>query len=375
MFKRKVLKRYTFKFLFLFLFIFRHCRKWQNANINTRNILLFAFFDGLGDITLLRHPLQTVINQRKDLDISIIVKHKNYRNALVLMPKYIEVIPFESWFDLRKKLYKRKFEYGFNLVGNYSLVQIIVMFFLRVKHWTGIYSNLYGAFLDYPIAFSNQIHFQESIFKLFRSIDVAAEPFKAISAKGVVAKPPEVDKWIDKSELPLIAFHPGARGGIHQNDKRWPAIHYGELAKKLIKFHNVRVVVFGTYPENDLIREIVTRSEGQVKAIVDCSIEEILHILEHCDLLVGNNSGLLHLAVLVGTPTISFSGSVAIKRWGPAEKSNKHFVVPNSWGNLEDRSLNKKKQAEMKMRSINSAKIVPVVLKQLENFSKRYKTN
>ena len=103
----------------------------------------------------------------------------------------------------------------------------------------------------------------------------------------------------------LVAIAPGARWP----SKRWPAGHFAALVQQLAHPGGIHFLVLGSEAERDLAAT-VTASAPQ--ASLDCSgrfdILETAALLERCQLLIGNDSGLLHVAESVGCPVLGFFG-------------------------------------------------------------------
>ena len=54
-------------------------------------------------------------------------------------------------------------------------------------------------------------------------------------------------------------------------------------------------------------------------------VRNLLALIQHCRLLVCNNSGPLHLATALGTPTVSLMGPTLPDRWWP--RGEGHLVI------------------------------------------------
>ncbi len=103
----------------------------------------------------------------------------------------------------------------------------------------------------------------------------------------------------------LVAIAPGARWP----SKRWPAHHFAALVQRLDAQGGVHFLVLGTAEEHALAATVTAAAPGSSH---DCSgrfdILETAALLEHCRLLIGNDSGLLHVAESVGCPVLGFFG-------------------------------------------------------------------
>jgi heptosyltransferase-1 len=91
--------------------------------------------------------------------------------------------------------------------------------------------------------------------------------------------------------------------------KIWPARRYGELASHLAARHGLpTVAVWGTPDELPLAQSIVAASAGRARLGPPTSMTELAALCRRAALFVGSDTGPMHLAVAVGTPTISLHG-------------------------------------------------------------------
>ena len=113
---------------------------------------------------------------------------------------------------------------------------------------------------------------------------------------------------------PFVAIHPGAR----RDSKRWPSTYFSDLIRMLVRMGLPRPVLLGDRKEEPLLSEIASRSGESVPVLSGrIPLDLLPHFLSRAILFVGNDSGPLHMAALVGTPTLSFYGSSDPGRTGP----------------------------------------------------------
>jgi heptosyltransferase-2 len=122
-----------------------------------------------------------------------------------------------------------------------------------------------------------------------------------------------------------IGFHPGSTSKGGDLLRRWPTERYAELGRELIDRYNAKVLIFGSRNELPLMEEINNRMDGKAFLIHDTTILQSSALLNKCHLLIANDSGLVHIAVATGIPSISI--------WGPSDHiraghpSEKHTIV------------------------------------------------
>ncbi len=137
-----------------------------------------------------------------------------------------------------------------------------------------------------------------------------------------------------KPRLPLELVEEGARallrsGVSHEGavgvapttalgeDRRWPAARYGELAREVVARGLEVVVVIG--PGEEAAATAVCQAAGRPLPVVggDLDVAGLAGALARLSVLVGNDSGPVHLAATVGTPGIALFGPTDPQRTAP----------------------------------------------------------
>lgn len=116
---------------------------------------------------------------------------------------------------------------------------------------------------------------------------------------------------------PIIALHPGS--GAFAPARRWPVTRFAALADALIEDGAQIVLVGGA--EEAALRQQLLHAMQHAQAVIDVGgrteLEQLARLLEDCDLFVGNDSGLAHLASSVGTAVVALFGPTDPRAWGP----------------------------------------------------------
>jgi lipopolysaccharide heptosyltransferase II len=126
------------------------------------------------------------------------------------------------------------------------------------------------------------------------------------------------DATAENMPHPIIAMHPGSGG--YSTARRWAPERFAQLADTL--FHDVggQVLLMGG-PEEVILHQHIMgmlKSDVPVRSLAGKgSIKVAAAVLEQVDLFIGNDAGLVHLAVAVDTPTIAIFGLSNHQAWGP----------------------------------------------------------
>ena len=106
-------------------------------------------------------------------------------------------------------------------------------------------------------------------------------------------------------------LNPGAGWGA----KRWPAERYGQVAKELAKDGLCSLVNYGP-GEEELAVAVEAAGEGTARKI-SCSISELIALTRRARLLIGGDTGPMHLAAALKIPVVAIFGPTNPARNGP----------------------------------------------------------
>ena len=110
--------------------------------------------------------------------------------------------------------------------------------------------------------------------------------------------------------------------GAGQPEKQWPARHYANLFLKIRK--QLRLAVLFTYgpEEKSLVEEVKQVIQPLPVPTLPTDMLELAALCRQARLLVGTDTGPLHLAVALGTPTVALMGPKPSWRNGPFQEND-----------------------------------------------------
>lgn len=124
---------------------------------------------------------------------------------------------------------------------------------------------------------------------------------------------------------PFAILVPGARWPT----KRWPPKQFAALADRLVKGEGVQVGLIGAPGEAALIQRIASLSRCRTMDFSGkTALKQLAYLLKKADLVVGNDSGPIHIAAAVGTPVVALYGPTSPLRTGPYGEN--HTVLTSS---------------------------------------------
>ena len=121
----------------------------------------------------------------------------------------------------------------------------------------------------------------------------------------------------------VIALAPWSRSCL----KSWPTPCYVELANKLVKKADFRVVLLGGPSDTLQAAEFQDlESQGLLNVVGKLSLRQLPVFLKRMQLVIGNDSSLIHLAASVDVPVLGIFGPTHPKATGPYP-GEKHWVL------------------------------------------------
>ena len=104
---------------------------------------------------------------------------------------------------------------------------------------------------------------------------------------------------------PFNVINPGAGW----DSRLWEMKRYSDVARHLGLEHDLpTVVIWGGSREHDWAQEIVRRSRGHAALAPRTTIGRAIAIIERATMFVSSDTGPLHMAVAVGTPSVALHG-------------------------------------------------------------------
>jgi heptosyltransferase-2 len=114
------------------------------------------------------------------------------------------------------------------------------------------------------------------------------------------------ERLLEGLPRPITILNPGA----NRPDKRWPAVRFGDLARRLLQARGGSVCVTGGPTEADVVRQVVHASGDMAVNLIErgVTLGSLKAAIGMCDLLVTNDTGPRHLAAGMGTRCVSLFG-------------------------------------------------------------------
>jgi len=145
----------------------------------------------------------------------------------------------------------------------------------------------------------------------------------------------EEHKWVTErlnkegidAEAPIVVIHPGSGAAVKLwRTEGWSACA-NALPRLLTSLAHARIILTGSPGEQPMLEEIAHGMASAPLLVTDATIGQLAALLSRAYLVLGVDSGPLHLAVTQGTPTVQIFGPTDARIFGPWGMPQKHIVL------------------------------------------------
>lgn len=193
-------------------------------------------------------------------------------------------------------------------------------------------------------------HVVDRQLELLRGLGIE-EPQVEFRLPVPTADQQQADRLLQAMGLAQFAvINPGATW----DSRLWEMDRFGQVAQHLGQRYGLpTLVVWGSPPERDMARAIAAHSAGHARPAPPTSLTELAAVVRRARLFVSSDTGPLHIAVAVGTPSVALHGPTLPERSGPYGPPHQAVQVV-----YQDGSRRQRRQADnWAMRAIEVAHV------------------
>ena len=221
-----------------------------------------------------------------------------------------------------KELKKQKYDKAFVLKR--SLSSALLCYFAGIKERIGYDTEGRGFLLSNKVKYDNLKHeslcFLDALEADKKEIkDTYLENWILEENKTKIISLFEKNRIIEK--YPKVVINATATNQM----KVWDINNFARIIEYLSNHKNAQVVFIGAPSDKAIYEEIKYNEELKIKPINLCgevTIKDSLALLKEVDLLIGNDSGNLHMASSVCTPVIGLYGPMPFEKWKAIGEKN-----------------------------------------------------
>jgi lipopolysaccharide heptosyltransferase II len=292
-----------------------------------RRVLLLRL-ERIGDLLMVREAIRDARLAWPDAEIDLAVGAWNEEIAL-LMPAvtrvHVATAPWlarpgdaASWTRLLRSAgaWRRA---RYDVVVNFEpdIRSNLLAWLTRAPARVGYGTGGGGALLSHALAYEPRTHVSENARRLVEF--VTGRPPDAGAARAALAIPAAAEARgrarLDDLARPLIGVH--VSGG--RPSKQWHLDRFASVARALVAERGGSVVLTGSKADRPMIDAAKTAMAGvPVRDLGGTlGLVELAAVLSELDLFVTSDTGPMHLAAAMDTPTVALFGPSNPERYGP----------------------------------------------------------
>ena len=156
----------------------------------------------------------------------------------------------------------------------------------------------------------------------------------------------------------------GANLGTTWRTKRWSLENFAAVITQIQKRMDVQLLLTGSTAEIPLGEALVQMAKVEtINLIGKTTLMQLSALIESCDLYLTCDSGPMHIAAAVGTPTIALFGPTSPTRHGPYGENHKVIEKPVECRPCYKRKCMRKDLSHLCMTEIDSNEVITQILK------------
>ncbi len=333
----------------------------RNNNLNLHDIgkILIIRLSSLGDILLVTPILRSLKASNPKLKIDFLVREE-YSDALKYNPN------LNNLFELTSNNAFKSLNEDFHL-QEYDLIIDLQNNFRSKKMRNNINSKKVIKFKKPTLKKFLLVNYKLNLLKERTPI---TERYSAVIDNLILDDlgldlfiPGSINSKIIESNN-YVGLCPGSR----HYTKMWPEDYFVELGNMLTE-RGFKILMFGGKEDETTCGKISSRINGAANLSNDNNLLQTAVDMKKCDVIICNDSGLMHTACAVNVPVIVFFGST-VREFGFAPYKTKNLVLENNLLSCRPCShIGRNKCPKKHFSCMN--KITPEVV--LDNFNKFYK--
>jgi len=296
----------------------------QPVPADALNRVLIIRPGGLGDAVLTYPMLMTLRERYPDARFDVLAETRNadiYRiNDIVDEIYCYETDPFTVFRRLKKNRYDLIID-----TEQYHHLSTLLANALQPRFLCGFKTLGRERFLTHTAIHDESSYEVSSFLRLAEAL--LGSPVAFDPNQPFISIPPQTRTWADQTIRAagmqrFAAVAPGAGGAY----KLWPVSRYAEIVAWLIR-QDYAVILLGGRDALEAADRIAAKagSERVLSLAGQITLADSAGLLQRASLSVSADTGAMHLAYAVGTPTVSMFGPGEHLRWAPP--GERHRIV------------------------------------------------
>lgn len=302
-----------------------------------KKVLIYAY-TGLGNFVLYTPTLKTLkyylpnakftLLHGNDTGCHEVLNPDFFDKKIILSRNSNWITRFKTIRQIRNDKYDLIISEFHNNNSFFALASIISRAKYRVGHITSPgWNNKWDFIYNIPVKMKKDQHEIDRYLELVYALDINKNGID----KNTTFYLNECDKQfaldffknneIDFEKERVISVQMGTSPTMRW--KQWNLDKYSELCDKILDLPNNKIIFLGSPNEKVMIEKVANKMKHEsINAAGKTNVKQAAAIIEKSDVLICNDSGLMHVAVAVNIPVIAIYGPTDYTRTAPLGKND-----------------------------------------------------
>ena len=271
--------------------------------------ILLIRLSSLGDIVLTTPAIRAVRGHFPDAHIAMLVG-KQSAEVLQANPHLDEIITFDrvakdkdtgEMLRIARVLRESRFTLAIDLQRKFRTA--LLMYLGGVAERVGK-----GRLCTLSVPEQGNKHATAHYFDLLHAVDIPAVD-QRLEMFLVESERAEASQRFDTAGVSQTGLKVGFFPGAGWKLREWMPERFASIGDRLVQHFSAEVLIFGGEKESELVHSVANlMSAPAVPFAGNLQVRELAACIEKCDLFLTNDTGPMHIAAAVGTPTVSLFG-------------------------------------------------------------------
>lgn len=224
--------------------------------------------------------------------------------------------------------YLRKQKYDLAFVLKRSFSSAALAFLSRIKHRVGFHTEYRGLLLTRSVTYDLKKHESECFLDALRAIDIPVvdNHLELWTSENEQASVNSLISCYSNNQNPKIVLNASASNPR----KMWSTANFARVVQEMANSFKTQVFFLGSAKDAEVYEQVLAHITQplNIQPVNLCgktTILESVELLKQMNIVIGVDSGIMHLAAGVNVPTIAIFGPMSEIKWAP--QADNSFVI------------------------------------------------
>lgn len=225
---------------------------------------------------------------------------------------------FKNYLNHYKLIKKENYDGVFILKRSFSAA--LVTFLAGISCRIGFDTDNRGILLTHKVSYDSSKHEVECFLDILEAVNIPIKD-SYLEAWSSEKEKQAIDDLLSNYNMTAPKKVIVSATSTNPN-KVWPLFSFEKVIEKLTNEYNCQIFFIGLNNDAEIYKKLIERLSSKLKhpiinLIGKTNVIESIELIKRMDLVIGVDSGIIHLTAAVNIPTISIIGPMNDVKWAP----------------------------------------------------------